>query len=693
MNSLAKAKHLLMQMTLEEKIGQMVQFGRVKEKEKALIRQGKVGSFLNTLTVETANEIQRIAMEESRLKIPLLIGHDILHGHVSTFPISLAEACSFNLELIEASARHGMIEAACDGFRWNFAPMADIARDPRWGRIAESAGEDPYYGSLVAAARVKGIQSKNEHGYPIGAACVKHFVAYGAAEGGRDYNTSDVSEHVLRTTYLPPFKAAVEAGVMTLMSAFNDILAVPASANDFTLREILKDEWRFDGFVVSDWESIEEVMGHGIAEDTKSAALAGLMGGVDMDMHSGVYLDHLSDLVKEKPALEALIDDSVLRILKVKYDLGLFEHPYTDPTLRDKIHLNKDTVDLTLQMARESIVLLKNEGILPLSKDQKCALIGPFADDPDTPIGSWGLMGNPQDTITVVDAFKAAELNFETALGCDPIDQSKLWIEEALKLAKDKDVIILTLGETRDMSGENNNRAFLDLPGAQLSLLRALKTLNKPIVTLLFNGRPMTIQETVECSDALLAVWHLGLSSGTAITETLLGENNPSAKLVTTFPKTIGQIPLYYNHKSTGRPTSRRYVDCDDSPLFPFGFGLSYSEFSYTNLVLKQAILKKKDVLEIQVDLCNESDRDGKEVVQVYYRDRVAQVTRPVKELCAFEKVTLKAHQKKTVTFSIPTSQFGYYTADMTWIVEPGSFDLWVGPNSTQGLSTEFWIR
>lgn len=692
MNSLTKAKNLLKQMTLEEKIGQMVQFGRVKEKEKDLIRKGLVGSFLNTFTVETANELQRIALEESRLKIPLLIGHDILHGHVSTFPISLAEACSFNLELIEASARHAMIEAACDGFRWNFAPMMDIARDPRWGRIAEGAGEDPYYGALVAAARVKGIQSKNEFGYPIGAACMKHYVAYGGAEGGRDYNTVDMSEHVLRTTYLPPFKAAVDAGVMTAMSSFNDILSVPASANDFTLREILKDEWRFEGFVVSDWESVEEVIEHGIAEDRRAAALAGLMGGVDMDMHSGVYLDHLMDLVKEKPALETLIDDAALRILKVKFDLGLFDHPYTDPTLKHKIQRNPKTVDLTLQMARESIVLLKNQGILPLVPHLKLALIGPFANDPETPIGSWGLMGDPQDTVTVVEAFKQAKLDFETAVGCDPIDTSRVWIEEAMAIAKNKDVIILTLGETRELSGENNNRAYLDLPGAQLDLLRALKTLNKPIVTLLFNGRPMTIPETVASSDALLAVWHLGLSSGTAITETLLGINNPSGKLVTTFPKTIGQIPLYYNHKNTGRPTSPRYVDCDDRPLFPFGYGLSYSNFTYSHLSLKKTTLKKKDVLEISVEVTNESDFDGKEVVQVYFRDLLAQVTRPVKELCAFGKISLSSHQKKTVTFSIPSHQFGYYTADMTWIVEPGAFTLWVGPDSTQGLSTQFQI-
>jgi len=692
-NSLNKAQHLLEKMTLTEKIGQMVQFGRVTDKERQLIRNGQVGSFLNTFTVETANELQRIAMEESRLKIPLLFGHDILHGHVTTFPISLAEACSFNLDLIEKAARHAMVEAATDGFRWNFAPMIDIARDPRWGRISESAGEDPFYGSLVAQAKVRGFQSKNDDGYPLAAACAKHFIGYGAVEGGRDYNTVDMSEHVLRTTYLPPFKAAVDAGVMTVMSSFNDLLSVPASANDFTLRELLKDELDFKGFVVSDWESIEEIIEHGIADSRETAAKAGLIGGVDMDMHSGVYSDHLETLVKENPTLESLIDDSVLRILKVKYELGLFEKPYTDPTLKERVKLNAETVNLTLEMARECIVLLKNNGVLPLKKGVKACLIGPFADDRDTPIGSWGLMGQPEDTVTLVEAFEKAGIDYVTVKGCDAIDPDLKDIETAVRLVSACDLIILTLGETRDLSGENNNRAYLDLPGAQLDLLRAMKGLNKPIVTLLFNGRPMTIPETVESSDALLAVWHLGLSSGTAITETLLGLNNPSGKLVTTFPKTVGQIPLYYDHKNTGRPTTQRYVDCDDTPLFCFGYGLSYSKFVYSHLSLKEAVIGKRDKLEISIEILNDSDIDGQEIVQVYFRDRMAKVTRPVKELCAFEKIALMAHEKKTVTFSIPAHQFGYYDSEMDFIVEAGAFALWVGPDSSEGIASEFAIR
>ncbi|TXT17952.1 MAG: glycoside hydrolase family 3 protein [Erysipelotrichaceae bacterium] len=669
--SIQKAKRLLTKMTLDEKIGQMVQFGRIKLNEKNLVREGKIGSFLNSRNVALVNEVQRIAMEQSRLKIPLLIGSDIIHGYVSTFPIPVAEACSWNLDLIESSAKHAMTEAAADGIRWNFAPMVDIARDPRWGRIAEGAGEDPYLGAQIAKARVRGFQAKGKNGYPLAAACAKHFVAYGGAEGGRDYNTVDMSEHVLRTTYLPPFKAAVDEGVMSFMSSFNDILSVPSSANDFSLRQVLKGEWRFDGFVVSDWESIEEVIAHGIADDRTSSALAGLKSGVDMDMHSGVYHDHLKELVIKDKKLELLIDDSVLRILKIKYDLGLFEHPYTDPNLRDEVILNKETVEMTLKMARESIVLLKNEALLPLSKEQKIALIGPFGDDPHTPIGCWGAEGNHKNTVTVKMAFENAGLDFVIAQGCDSIDPKVEWIQEAVDLASHQDIIILTLGERQDMSGENNNRAFLDLPGAQLELLRALKKLNKPIITLLFNGRPMTIPETVEKSDALLAV----------------------GKLVTTFPKTVGQIPLYYNHKRTGRPKFRRYIDCDEEPLFHFGFGLSYSNFIYDKLIMKKSRLGKKDKLEFTIDVYNDSDIDGQEIVQVYYRDLLAQVTRPVKELCAFEKANFKAHQLKTLSFSIPISQFGYYDPEMNFIIEKGNFALWVGPSSIEGIASEFTIR
>lgn len=688
-----RARHLLNQMTLDEKIGQMVQFGRIKPKEKELIRQGLVGSFLNHRNLTLVNEIQRIAVEESRLGIPLLIGSDIIHGYVSTFPIPLAEACSWNLELIEASARHAMAEAASDGVRWNFFPMVDIARDPRWGRIAEGAGEDPYYGSEVAKARVRGVQALNADGFPQAAACAKHYLGYGWSEGGRDYNTVDFSEHVLRTTILPPFQACVDAGVMTFMSSFNDVNAVPASGNPFTLRTLLKGEMGFEGFVVSDWESVEELIGHTTAANQRDAAKIGLLSGVDMDMHSGIYLDHFKSLVEENPKLEALIDDAVLRILTIKFELGLFEKPYVDPQLREQTILNPETVELTLKLARESIVLLKNDGHLPLNSKQKIALIGPYGNDPHTPIGCWGAAGHHENTITVTHAFDQAGLDYTYVKGCEALSSSMEGFEATLEVAKSSDVIVFTAGEHNLMSGENNNRAYLDLPGVQQQLFDALKATGKPIITLLFTGRPLTIGSVVEGSNALLCVWHLGLSSGTAITETLLGLNNPSGKLVTTFPKTVGQIPLYYNHKNTGRPNFRRYLDCDETPLFPFGYGLSYSAFTYDQLTLKQSVVGPEDALEVSVNLTNTSDRDGDEVVQVYYRDLVAQVTRPVKELCAFKKVNLNAKSSQEVSFSIPAKRFGYFTADYQFIVEPGAFALWVGPSSDEGLTTEFTIR
>lgn len=688
-----RAQLLLTQMTLDEKIGQMVQFGRIKPKEKDLIRQGLVGSFLNHRNLTLVNEIQRIAIEESRLGIPLLIGSDIIHGYVSIFPIPLAEACSWNLELLEASAKHAMAEAASDGVRWNFFPMVDIARDPRWGRIAEGAGEDPYYGSEVAKARVRGVQSLNTDGYPQAAACAKHYLGYGWSEGGRDYNTVDLSEHVLRTTVLPPFQACVDAGVMTFMSAFNDVMAVPASGNPFTLRTLLKGEMKFEGFVVSDWESVEELIGHTTAADQKEAAKIGLLSGVDMDMHSSVYLDHFKTLVAENPSFEALIDDAVLRILTVKYELGLFEKPYVDPQLREKVILNPETVDMTLKLARESIVMLKNDGTLPLNRTQKIALIGPFGNDPHTPIGCWGAAGHHENTITVTKAFDTAQLNYTFVKGCDALDPSKDDFEKALEAARSSDVIVFTAGEHNLMSGENHNRAFLDLPGVQQDLFDALRSTGKPIITLLFTGRPLTIGSVIKGSSAVLCVWHLGLSSGTAITETLLGLNNPSGKLVTTFPKTVGQIPLYYNHKNTGRPNFRRYLDCDEIPLFPFGYGLSYSSFFYDKLTLKSSTISTTESLEVSVDITNTSDRDGDEVVQVYYRDLVAQVTRPVIELCAFKKIHLNAKSTQTVTFTIDAQRFGYYTADFKFIVEPGAFALWVGPSSDEGLTTEFTIQ
>ena len=688
-----RIRRLMAEMTLDEKVGQMVQFGRYKNKEKQLLKDGKIGSFLNVLDAKTANEIQRITMEESRLKIPVLIGHDVIHGHITMFPIPLAEACSWNLELIEKTARLSVVEARAYGVRWNFSPMVDIARDPRWGRIAEGSGEDSFLGSQIARARVRGYQSLDENGYPIVAACAKHYIGYGGAEGGRDYNTSDMSEHSLRTTYLPPFAAAADEGALTFMSSFNDILAQPGTGNPYTLRTILKGELGFKGFVVSDWGSIEEMIPHGLADNERDIAEVALRAGVDMDMHSGVYLDHLPSLAKEKPELIPLIDDAVLRILCVKEELGLFDHPFTDEELAEKVTLNPEMRQAALEMAHESLVLLKNDQVLPLKNPGKIALIGPFADDHHTPIGSWGRQASAKWVSSIKDALLQEGLRFTHHKGCDAIDPEKKQLDEAVALAKESDLIFVALGEPFFLSGENNNRAFLNLPGAQLELLEALATTGKPIVTLLFTGRSLAIPETVELSDALLCVWHPGMRCGEAIVDILLGRVNPSGKLVTTFPKTIGQIPLYYNHKNTGRPLMKKYNDMDDQPLFPFGFGLSYSAFTYSNLRLMSSSIKPEESLKLSVDIENPSDMDGKEIVQVYYRDLVARVTRPAKELCAFEKVHVKARSTVTIEFEIPAKRFGYLDSKMNFNIEPGKFTLWVGPDSTQGIATEFSIQ
>lgn len=689
-------EELLRSMTLSEKIGQMTQYGRAGEREIQALREGKIGSLLNVWGAKRVNDLQRIAVEESRLGIPLLIGDDVIHGFQTIFPIPLAETCSWDLTRIEEAARIAAIEAASSGINWIFAPMVDVARDPRWGRIAEGAGEDPFLGSEVARARVRGFHSPNEHEAPMTAACPKHFVGYGAAEGGRDYNTTNLSEQELHTAYFPPFQAALDEGAQTMMAAFNDILGEPASGNFYLLRNILKDQWGFHGFVVSDWESIEEMIPHGYAADRKEAALRALLAGVDMDMHSGVYQEHLASLVAEDPTLEERINESVRRILRVKAWLGLFENPYVDEADEHHFALRKEHQQIAREIAQRSIVLLKNEKILPLSKQTKhLAVIGPLAHDKTNPLGCWSGKGNPEDVITILEGIQNAaspDMMITFSQGCGIQDDDISRFGEAVELAKQADIVIFVAGESKEMSGENHNRAFLGLPGVQQQLFEQLKKTGTPIVVVLMNGRPLAIPELARDADAILEAWHLGSQSGGAIADVLFGIYNPSGKLPVSFPKTVGQIPLYYNHKNTGRPLFEKYVDMDDKPLYPFGYGLSYTTFRYTKLTLQKTHIRLDESLVVQVDVENIGNHAGEETVQVYYRDLVSQVTRPVKQLCGFTKIMLQPGEKQMVSFVIPVVRFGYYDRDCQFLIEPGDFSLWVGPNSAEGLATRFSI-
>ena len=686
---------LLKEMTLEEKIGQMVQYGKLNDEIKDKIRQGKVGSLLNVQGAKTVNELQKIAVNETRLGIPLLIGDDVIHGYRTTFPIPLAESCSWDLDLIQKSASIAAKEAKSCGVNWIFAPMVDIARDPRWGRIAEGAGEDHYLGAEIAKARVKGFQTL-ENEYPLTASCPKHYVGYGAVIGGRDYNNVDMSENYLKTYYLPPFKAAYEVGALTTMCSFNDLFAVPLSVNKKVLRGILREELNFNGLVVSDWESVEESIYHRVSKDRKEAALKGLLASCDIDMHSGVYDDNLKQVVEEHPELIELIDEAVYRILSVKYDLGLFENPYVDEELHKQVILHPEHRKHALEVAKRSIVLLENKnGILPLKDtNQTIALIGPYANDQENHLGCWSCKGAKEDVISIYQALttnlKKTKILVESA--CD-INGQNLDLDKAIETAKHCDIIILALGEPRYYSGENNNRMNLNLPGFQEKLVEEIVKLNKPVIALIASGRPLTIGNISEKVDALVWTWHLGIEAGNAIYEVLFGLTNPSGKLTVTFPKHIGQIPLYYNHKSTGRPNFPRYIDGDDKPLYPFGYGLSYSHFYYSNLKLKKEEISKEEVLEFTIDVTNNGPYAGEEIVQVYFQDHFASVTLPVKQLCAFTKVYLEPLETKTVHFTISPNQFGLYNENNEFVIEPGTFTLYVGSNSVKVISHDFSIK
>jgi beta-glucosidase len=700
---------LLAQMTLEEKLGQLQQLdgegnGNFRPEHLDLIRKGLLGSTLGVRGAQRTNQVQRVAMNESRLKIPVLFGFDVIHGYRTIFPIPLGEASSWDPALAERSAAVAAQEANNVGLRWTFAPMVDIARDPRWGRISEGSGEDPFLGAAFARARVRGFQGDDYGAADKILACAKHFVAYGAAEGGRDYNTTDLSENTLREIYLPPFKAAVDAGVGTLMSSFNAINGVPASANHFTLTKVLRDEWKFDGFVVSDYTSVRELINHGIAANEEEAAAAALNAGVDMEMVSRSYNQFGPQLLKQNKLSIATIDEAVRRILRVKFRLGLFDRPYTDETREAASLLRPESLRLAREIAGRSMVLLKNDReTLPLNKNAgSIAVIGPLADDRRAPLGWWAGDGKEENTVTPLAGIKAkvsAQTRVGYAKGCDVLGDSTAGFQEAVDLAKASDVAILFVGELHEMVGEAASRATLDLPGRQMELVQAIHATGKPVIVVLVNGRPLSVSWIANSVPAILESWMGGSQSGNAIADILFGDVNPGGKLPVTVPRTVGQVPIYYNHMNTGRPPeaqnryTSKYFDAPWTPLYPFGYGLSYTTFKIGKPQLSAPRISATGKLTVSVEVENTGRRAGDEVVQLYIRDVVATMTRPVKELKGFQRVSLQPGEKRRVEFVLGPEQLGFWNREMRYVVEPGEFRVMVGANSVDVLEATFNVN
>jgi beta-glucosidase len=706
-----RANELLLQMTLEEKVGQMVQ-EVAAEGVAERVRAGRVGSVLSLPDPAEVNRLQHVAVEETRLHIPLIFGFDVIHGERTVLPIPLAEACTWNPALIEEAARMAATEAVCFGVHWIFAPMVDICRDPRWGRIAEGAGEDPTLGAAMARARVRGFQA---HGLPGGrriVACPKHYVGYGAAEAGKDYSTTDMSERTLRDVYLPPFKAAFDEGAGSTMSAFNEISGVPASANSFILKQVLRDEWGWPGVVVSDYNAIAELIAHGLAADLKEAAAKAALAGVDMDMMGHAFSGYLIELVRSGAVSEALVDAAVRRILELKLLLGLFEQPYTDESWQQEIVLRPEHREKALAVAREAMVLLRNKGgLLPLSADKgRLAVIGPLADDHKAPLGCWAPLGRPEDVESVLDGLRALWRGSQGILyerGCEILETTgdEAAIRAAVAAAQHADGAVVVLGESAEMSGEAHSRAHLGFPGKQQKLLEAVVATGKPVVLVVLAGRPLLLGWASEHVTAILEAWHGGIRTGRAVAEILFGQVNPSGKLAASFPRCEGQIPLYYAHKNTGRPAEgagtrqfvdpyrSQYLDESNAPLYPFGYGLSYSRYVYERLAVHTATTAVSGALVVEVDVRNSSERAGDEIVQLYVRDLVASVTRPVRELKAFCRVPLAAGERRTVRFEVRARALGFHGLDGRYRVEPGRFKVWVGPNSAEGLEGEFEVR
>lgn len=716
----SKIDKILSEMTLDEKIGQMNQLngGRPLDYLARAIKKGESGSILNIADVKTINELQRIAVKESRLGIPLIIARDVIHGFKTILPIPLGQASSWNPIITEKGSRVAAQEASSAGIRWTFAPMIDISRDSRWGRIAESCGEDTYLTSVMGTAMIKGLQGNDLSSTTSIAACAKHFAGYGATEGGRDYNTTWIPEQLLREVYFPPFKAAVDLGVATFMSAFTDLNGIPASGNAFLIKKILRKEWKYDGMIVSDWGSVKEMVKHGFCENEKEAAIKAIKAGVDMDMDDLVYINNLKKLVVDGVIKEKLIDESVRNILRLKFRLGLFDNPYIDETMAYDFY-RTSSLQIAKEAAIEGAILLDNKKqILPLTQNVKSvAVVGPLSNAPADQIGTWCFDGEPKHSITPAMAIKneyGDKLNVFVEQGLTySRDKSQEGIERAVAVAKQADVVLFFAGEEAILSGEARCRADINLPGAQTEMLAALKKTGKPVIMIVMSGRPLTIGKEIEMADATFLAFHGGTMAGPALADLLFGKATPSGKLPVTMPKVVGQIPLYYNHKNTGRPAenftliddipvgeeqtslgfSSYYLDAGDAPLFPFGYGLSYTTFDYSDIRLNKTEMRKGEKLTATVTVTNTGKYKGAEVVQMYIRDLVGSVTRPVKELKGFQKITLEVGQSRDISFEINEEMLKFWNNENKFVSESGDFQVFIGTNSKDVKKVNFVFR
>lgn len=704
--TIQKANELLSKMTLEEKIGQMCQYDfagapinpglddEQKSNFEDRVAQGSVGSIFTAKSGDQVDKFQRIAVEKTRLGIPLLVGRDIIHGHKTVFPIPVAQACSFNADVAYDAAKWGAHEGLEAGVRWVFGPMVDVARDPRWGRIAEGPGEDTHLAGVMAKAAVEGTQADDLKVI----SCPKHYVAYGAAESGRDYNTVDMSEQKLREIYLPPFKKALEAGALTIMSAFHEFNGVPVCANKFLMTDLLKEELGFEGFIVSDYNAVAELMEHGLAATAEEACLLAVEAGLDMDMQSDLFYKHLPGLVRSGRVPMSRIDDAVRRILSVKLHMGLFERPYRTENEIATVMLSEEARSAALNAAIESAVLLANDGMLPLSSGiQKLAVIGPLADNQIDPMGCWVLNGESKDTVSLLSGLKEAFPN-STLIhekGCDIKGAETVDKTKVLAAIEAADAVILAIGESLDQSGEAHSRTDIGLPGYQEELAELVLSVGKPVATLVFAGRPLVMNAVYEKSNALLYAWHLGTQSGKALAQILSGTSEAGGRLAVSIPVSVGQIPVYYNRKRTGRPPvsgafTSKYIDLTVEPMYPFGFGLSYTTFEYANLRLSSDSMKPGGSIEVSVDVKNAGTHEGTEVVQLYLTDKASSVTRPIRELKGFKKIALKPQETQNISFTLKDSHLGFHNQAGQFIVEAGAFTVQVGRNSNEGLTGEF---